>query len=61
MKLTIDWYGNYKYADYAYANVVFQDGGATIEASMLNKAERESLANHLREVADELSPTSEGD
>ena len=55
MKLTIHWYGNHKYAD-----VVCQDGGATIEASMLNEVERESLANHLREVADDLSPIKEG-
>lgn len=56
MKLTVHWYGNRRCAD-----VVFQDGGATIEAAMLNEAERESLANHLREVADDLSPTNEGD
>jgi len=56
MKLSIDWRGNYKYAD-----VTVRDGGATIEVSMLNEIERKDLADHLRNVADELSPTSEGD
>jgi hypothetical protein len=56
MQLSVHWYGNGKYAD-----VTVHDSGATIEVTLLNAVERMNLANHLREFADDLSPTSEGD
>jgi hypothetical protein len=52
MKLTLHWYGN----NNKYADVVCRNGSATIEELMLDEDEREILANHLREVADDLSP-----
>ena len=52
MKLTFHWYGK-------FADVVFQDRSTTMEVSCLNQAERSDLAEHLREIADELSPTTE--
>jgi len=52
MKLTVRWYGK-------FADVVFEDHSATMYVSCLNQAERNDLAEHLREVADELSPTTE--
>ena len=53
MKLTVRWYGK------KYADVTFQVHGATMQMSCLNQAERSDLAEHLREIADELSPTTE--
>jgi len=52
MKITVHWNGN-------IADVVFQGDRATIEVLWLNQAERRDLAEHLREIADELSPTTE--
>jgi len=52
MKLTVHRYGK-------SVDVVFQDGSATIEVSWLTQAEQSDLAEHLREIADELSPTTE--
>ena len=52
MKLTVHWYEK-------YADVVFEDDSKTIELSCLNQAERSDLAEHLREIADELSPTTQ--
>ena len=52
MKLTVHWYGD-------RADVVFQDNSATTEVTWLGQAERSDLAKHLREIADELSPTTE--
>ena len=50
MKLTVRWYGK-------LADVFFQDHSATIYVSSLNQAERSALAEHLREIADELTNT----
>ena len=50
MKLTVRWYGK-------YADVVFEDHSATIILPCRSQAERSDLAEHLREIADELSPT----
>jgi hypothetical protein len=55
MKLSTHWYG----VANRYVDVTFKDSGATIEVSMLNQAERKELADHLREISDELSPVSE--
>ena len=52
MKLIVHRYGK-------FADVVFQDCGTTMELSCLNQAEQSDLAEHLREIADELSPTTE--
>ena len=52
MKLSTHWFGK-------YADVTVQHDGATIEVCLLNQAERTELADHLREIANELSPTSE--
>jgi len=52
MKLTVRWYGK-------YADVVFEDHSATMLVSCLGQVGRRDLAEHLREVADELSPTTE--
>ena len=52
MKLTVRWYGK-------LADVVFQNHSGTMYVSCLNQAERSDLAEHLREIADELSPTTE--
>ena len=57
MKLTVRWYGNRWYGK--YADVVFRDDSETIELSCLDQAERSDLAQHLREIADELNPTTE--
>jgi len=52
MKATVHWYGK-------YADVVFQDCSTTMMIYCLNQAEQSDLAEHLREIADELSPTTE--
>jgi hypothetical protein len=52
MKLTVRWYGK-------FADVVFQDCSTTMMVPCLNQAERSDLAEHLREIADELSATTE--
>jgi len=41
------------------ADVAVSTGDATLEAEWLTENERKQLAEHLREVADELSPVSE--
>jgi hypothetical protein len=41
------------------ADVAVSTGDATLEAKWLTENERKQLAEHLREVADELSPVSE--
>jgi len=53
MKLSINWLRSY------YATVTFSNDHVTVESSVLNPSERADLANHLREVADDLSPISE--
>lgn len=52
MKLTVRWYGD-------LADVIFEECSTTIEVSWLGQAERRDLAEHLREIANELSPTTE--
>ena len=56
MKLSVDWFRCGK-----YATVTFSDDRITIESSLLNVTERANLANHLREVADTLSPSAAED
>jgi len=53
MKLSIHWLGRYN------ATVTFSNDRVTVESNVLNPSERADLANHLREVADDLSPISE--
>jgi hypothetical protein len=53
MKLSIHWLGRDN------ATVTFSNDHVTVESSVLNPSERADLANHLREVADDLSPSSE--
>ena len=52
MKLTIHWYESKD----RYSGVICRLDSATLKDLMLDEAERERLANHLREVADDLSP-----
>ena len=41
------------------ANAEVSTGDAVLRVNCLTASERQQLAKHLREVADELSPTSE--
>ena len=55
MKLSIHWLGRDN------ATVTFSDDRVTIESSLLNVTEQAELANHLREIADTLSPSAAED
>lgn len=51
MQLTVRWHGK-------LADIVFEDHNTTVETSLLDRAGQRDLAEHLREIADELSPTT---
>jgi len=55
MDFTVCWYDRKKYAEV----VLIDDDDIRIESGLLDERERREFANHLREIADELSPISE--
>lgn len=54
MRIDIRWSENGQFAIVEMSHV-----GARLDIGMLNENERQRLAAHLREVADELAPTED--